>query len=184
MSRFSNQTGFSNIIYMEWIRPIVHYYSTTKRNEAVFERTLPFLIAVSCAIIYKINDKVSFAMDALANLLPTAISVLIGFTVMLITLLITGNEKNIEELKSSLTEFKIGEKKVTAYQRLHIQFIHSLALEILLLLSIFLYLFLRGLHWLSCTYILFSGVDVYLSLSILLSILRGVTNIYFSFFNK
>lgn len=183
MSRFSNTSGLSSVIYTEWLRLIIHYYSSIKKNEARFERGLPFLIAILCSIFYYHFDKVDPAMDALANLLPTAISVLIGFTVMLITLLLTGNGENIEKLKHTQTGVKISGKEITAYQRLHIQFVHSLVLEIVLLLSIFFYLFLRGLHWLAGSYVFILGMVVYLTLTILLSILRGVTNIYFSFFN-
>lgn len=74
-------------------------------------------------------------------------------------------------------------KPLTLYQGLHIQFSHSLFSEVFLLLLIFFYLFLKGIGIspLASGAVLF--VEIYLTLNILLSILRGIANLYFSFYN-
>ena len=66
---------------------------------------------------------------------------------------------------------------------LHIQFSHSLFSEIFLLLLIFLYLFLKGVGLHIAVGVVILGIEIYLTLNILLSILRGVANLYFSFYD-
>ena len=116
--------------------------------------------------------------------LPTAISILIGFTVMLITLLLTSSGENIDNIKKITTDKMIYGKAITLYQGLHIQFSHSLFSEIFLLLIVLFYLFLNGLGWVKGIDIAFLGIEVYLTLNILLSILRGIANLYFSFYKS
>lgn len=175
--------GLSKYVYTEWLRPIFHYYVTLKKNEAMFEVIIPAMISIICSRIYCNAGKEGVALKQLAELLPTAISILIGFTVMLITLLLTSSGSSIDTIKEKETNKQLHKKPVSLYQGLHIQFSHSLFAEILLLLLIFLYLFLDGLGWMSKLEGVFLMIETYLTLNILLSILRGVANLYFSFYN-
>ena len=171
--------GLGKHIYMEWIIPIRDYYCSIRKNEVVFEIISPLLISLTCVAFYFHNGKLIVALDGLSDLLPTAISILIGFTVMLITLLLTSSGDNVERLKKLETEKVLYKKPLTLYQGLHIQFSHS----VFLLLLIFFYLFLKGIGIspLASGAVLF--VEIYLTLNILLSILRGIANLYFSFYN-
>ena len=180
----TRSSGLSNFIYTEWMRPIIDYYLAIKKNEAMFEIVLPAVTAVICTGLYNSFGDVSHALSALAELLPTAITILIGFTVMLITLLLTSSGESIDRLKKIATDKELHDKKITLYQGLHIQFSHSLFAEIFLLLIVFFYLFLHGLGWLGRKNVIFLGVEIYLTLNILLSILRGIANLYFSFYKN
>lgn len=174
--------GLSSIIYTEWLIPILDYYVSIRKNEAVFEIVVPVIVSVFCSNIYHTHGLVIAALDHLAELLPTAISILIGFTVMLITLLLTSSGEGIDRIKNTATSKKLHNKQITLYQGLHIQFSHTLFSEIELLLIVFFYLFLSGFgcpRWLS---IAFLFLEVYLTLNVLLSILRGIANLYFSFY--
>ena len=68
---------------------------------------LPFLVAIVSSLIYVKIGKVSIALAALAELLPTAVSILIGFTVMLITLLLTTDSEQIRKLKDEITDNRV-----------------------------------------------------------------------------
>lgn len=171
-------------IYMEWMIPIKDYYCSIRKNEVVFEIVIPILVSLSCVFFYFKDKKIKIALDGLSELLPTAISILIGFTVMLITLLLTSSGENVEKLKIITTTKIFYKKPLTLYQGLHIQFSHSLFSEIFLLLLIFFYLFLKGIGLsLAISVIILFG-EIYLTLNILLSILRGIANLYFSFYNE
>lgn len=182
--RKKKRFGLGKLIYMEWLIPIIDYYSSIRKNEAVFEIFTPLVASIICAIVYFLRGKLFVALDGLASLLPSAISILIGFTAMCITLLLTSSGKSVERLKEIETEKVLHKKPITLYQCLHIQFSHSLFSEIFLLLLIFLYLFLSGfcIHiWTAASFLM---VEIYLTLNILLSILRGIANLYFSFYNN
>lgn len=175
--------GLSNFIYTEWLRPILDYYVTIKKNEVAFEILIPGVVAIVAAFLYSQANKVESALRALSDLLPTAISILIGFTIMLITLLLTSSGENIERIKRIKTDKKINNTNISLYQGLHIQFSHSLFSEIILLLLVFFYLFLLGLGWNVAVGPFFLAIETFLTMNILLSILRGITNLYFSFYN-
>lgn len=175
--------GLSSILYTEWMRPIADYYLVIKKNEAAFEIIAPAIIAGGVSLLYYKHSVVYNALDGLAEILPAAISILIGFTVMLVTLLLTSSNSNMDKLKIELQDKILHNKKVSLYQELLIQFSHSLFSEVMLLLIVFFYLFLKGLNWVSGYGGAFLGIEVYLTLNILLSIIRGIANLYFSFYN-
>ena len=99
------------------------------------------------------------------------------------TLLLTSSGDNVELLKTIESDKVLYKKPVTLYQGLHIQFSHSLFSEIFLLLLIFLYLFLKGVGLHIAVGVVILGIEIYLTLNILLSILRGAANLYFSFYD-
>lgn len=175
--------GLGQFIYMEWLIPISDYYCSMRKNEVIFEIIFPVVVSLSCVFLYDKARKIEAALDGLSELLPTAISILIGFTVMLITLLLTSSGGNIEQLKHKMMTKKLHKKPITLYQGLHIQFSHSLFSEIFLLLLIFSYLFLKGIGGSRTISTLLLFGEIYLTLNILLSILRGIANLYFSFYN-
>lgn len=177
-----SQHGLGQFIYMEWLIPISDYYCSIRKNEAIFEIVMPTLVSLICVSLYFKQGKLMVALDGLSDLLPTAISILIGFTVMLITLLLTSSGDNVKFLKEKETTKILHKKPVTLYQGLHIQFSHSLFSEVFLLLIIFFYLFLKGIGISPYIGVAILFLEIYLALNILLSILRGVANLYFSFY--
>ena len=121
-------------------------------------------------------------LNGIADVMPTAISILIGFTVMLITLLLTSSGPNIDILKNTETDRRLHNDNITLYQGLHIQFTHTLCSEVILMLLIFFYMYLSGLSVPVSVGAVILIIEVYLTLNVLFSILRGVTNLYFSFY--
>lgn len=172
-------------LYLEWVYLISGYTSTIRKNEFVFEVLFPVAASVGCSCVYCSLDLVRPALKGLANLLPSVLSILIGFTIMLITFLITGDNKNVDSLKDARTDKKfLGNRNLSLFQILHIQFSFSLFIEITLLLIVLFSMFYIG-GWSSKTFetiLLF--LECALTLNILFSILHGVTNIFFSFFKS
>lgn len=172
------------ILYLEWIHPICHYIKTLVFEEAVFDVIIPLGISMGCSYSYYLNGKTILALDKLAELIPSIISILIGFTIMLITLLLTGsNESILDKLRSKTRDKKVFTEKVTLYQLLLIQFTNSLVMEIAIFLFVMFYLFLSA--WILPKYIynIFLCIFVFFLLTIIFSIFRGIINVYMSFFN-
>ena len=176
--------GLGKFIFMEWLIPVLDYYASVRKNEAVFEMLVPLIIAVISSCVYGAVGKLTIALDALANLLPSAISILIGFTVMFITLLLTSETPAITKLKTEETENKVRGKCITLYQKLHIQLTDSLFSEIVLLLVTFAYLFYKGIGSSVVFEIIILAVEVYLTLHILLGIIRSMTHLYCVYYGK
>lgn len=102
---------------------------------------------------------------------------------MLITLLLTTDSDQISKLKTEITENRVRGKKITLYQKLHIQLTESLFSEVFLLLTVFAYLFYSGITSVLLTEIAFLLVEVYLTAHILLGIIRSITHLYCVFYS-
>lgn len=180
----NEHSGLGSAFYMEFLFLPVDYLCTLRRNEASFELLCPVVVSIVCTFIYAYAGKLFIALDGLADRLPTAVTLLMGFTVMFITLLLTSSGDSIDKLKKMYTGNKLHNQKITLFQGLHIQFSYSLFSEVLLLLINFFYLFIKGLGTPFVVGIAFLFVEIFLTLNILLSILRGITNLYFSFYKS
>lgn len=178
-------SGSSKFLYIEWLFPIFGYYIVLHLNEFIFDILFPFIISIACSLLYHKNDLIIIALNHLSTILPSVISILIGFTVMLITLLLSGNENSISKLKCKFIENKkLWDKPVTLHQYLLLQFIRSLIAEIALIILVFLYLFLSPFQLPVIVYTVFLVFQVHYLLSILFSIARGLVNIFFAFYGK
>lgn len=175
--------GLGQILFMEWLFPVFDYYSSLRKSERRFEIMLPFLVAIVSSLIYVKIGKVSIALAALAELLPTAVSILIGFTVMLITLLLTTDSEQIRKLKDEITDNRVRGKRINLYQKLHIQLTESLFSEVFLLLAVFAYLFFSGIASTLPMEVVFLIAEVYMTTHILLGIIRSITHLYCVFYS-
>ena len=174
--------GLGRLVFMEWAIPVFDYCSSLRKNEVVFEIIIPLVVAVVSTWIYMALEKATTALDALADILPSAISILIGFTVMFITLLLTSDTPAITKIKEESTENTVRSRKINLYQKLHIQLTESLFAEVVLLLTVFCYLFIKGIGMPAILVIAILVTEVYLTLHILLSIIRSTTHLYCVFY--
>ena len=174
--------GLGRLIFMEWAIPIFDYFSSLRKNEVIFEIVVPLVVAGVSTWVYMALEKATIALDALADILPSAISILIGFTVMFITLLLTSDTPAITRIKEEPTENVVRSKNINLYQKLHIQLTESLFAEVLLLLTVFCYLFAKGIGICAILIVVILGIEVYLTLHILLSIIRSTTHLYCVFY--
>ena len=126
--------GLGNLIYAEWLLPIQNYYASLRKNECIYEVIFPIIVSAIAVLLYKLNNKVNLALNELSGILPTAISILIGFTAMLITILLTSTGDNVEKLKNIKCNNKLNGKDINLFQKLHIQLSHTLFSEIILML--------------------------------------------------
>lgn len=168
---------------LEWIYIFLDYYSAMDKKTAIGEIFIPMAISFVCSLIYWYSNIAEKALNKLAEIFPSAISILIGFTAMIVTLLITSESDKIKLLKNTETKKEIRKERVTIYQKIFIQNSHSLFNEILLLLIVFMYMFFHGLsciNWLGLIFFLF--IETYLVINILVSIFSNITTIYLAFY--
>ena len=180
----NKKNGLGKYLYTEWIVLIADYYISLRKQDKAFEVFFPIAVSVVCTYIYARLGIVFAALDGIVDVLPTAVSVLIGFTILLITLLLTGNGESVDRLKKTTIDKKLRGKEINLFQGLHIQFSHSLFTEIELLIMMMSYLFFKGIGISEMMGNVFLCIETYLTLNILMSIIRGITNIYFSFYRE
>ena len=174
----------NSLVYYDWLLIYYSYYQLLEVREALFELGIPFVISTICTALYCEYEKVDMALQKLTDMLPSITSIMIGFTVALITILLTSGSEAIKELKSHKSKRIMNGKSITLFQILNIQFSYLLLVEVLMLLVLFLHFFMSGLVRSIVIDIVFLFVLVYLLLSVLFCIVRSITNLHFAFFGS
>lgn len=177
-----NQKSIGGILYFEWLILIIDYFKSIELKERAFDVFVPLGSGIIISTTCMFCGKVEFATKGLADVLISLISILIGFSVMLVTLLLTSSGNGVDELKKRKSDIKIHNKEISLFQKLHIQFAFSLISEILLLLIILVYYFLITITNIETLQVIFLFVFIFMILNILLSIFRGIVNIYFAYY--
>lgn len=171
-------------MYIEFILLFIDYFRTLKRRNFIFEIIIPFIAGVIiCTSLILMKSQINFT-DYKSNLV-SLIGVLIGFSITAITLLITSNNSNIENLKSKDTEYQIGKNKVSLFDLLIINFSYLIILEVFLIIGVLFLPTLTGLlrlKYLTKT-ILFS-INAFLTIHLLLLNIRNICDLYFILLSK
>ena len=165
------------ILYAEWIIQVLNYWRTLKLNEFIFDVGIPLAGAVAATWCYHKVGKTKIALDALSEMLPSTVSIILGFTVLFVTLILANDTKTTKKLKAKKAIHV--DENTTEYQILNFQLTESIYSEILLLLVIFFYCFYKGLCDCAGAELLFLVTYVYLTLHILLGVIRYATNMSF-----
>lgn len=169
---------------IEWIRIVIDYLQVSDKQDKNIEIVFPvFLSVITSGLYYRFNDIV-YAVKIFSEILLTVDSMLIGFTGILVTLLLTTENRTIDTLKKKESRKKLYGKKVNLFDLLHILFTNSLLNEIILLLVVMLNLFLRGLLYNKILSLLGLTIEVFMILNITFSMMRGVNNLYWTFKKK
>lgn len=164
-------------MYIEFFILIFDYFKTLTKRIALFEVGLPFLLVLSLFFLNTDNEFVSYKAfkDNSLNIL----SVLLGFSITVITIITTGSGKNIEDIKSIKTDFKIGNKQISLYELLIINFTYSVVIEILVIVGCLSFpLFSSCISFNNLTKsLLYLGL-IYTIIHIMLLTIRNLTDFY------
>ena len=167
---------------LEWVIAYLDYYSSLSIRTALREILLPIAVSLVCSFIYLHSGIAERGLRTLADILPSIIAILIGFSVMVLTILTTSDNNKLEKVKTGII---IRNQEITYHQLILIRSTHTLFNEIALLLIVFVYMFFHGLDYLNNIWsFLFLAIEAYLIISILISIFTSMVNIYCAYFDK
>ena len=173
------------IIYGQWIILIEHYFKILRFNEFTYEIVIPLISACLASYIYNEILLDIQALSKLREMLPTAISVLIGFTIMAITLLSASESNTITNIKNRESRASyLNGKLISIYKLMLIMFSYALIVEIFFLLVIFFVAFLINVYTCPILVIISLFLEIFLLLHILLLIVRSVTSLYLVLYHQ
>lgn len=164
-------------MYIEFLLLIVDYFKTIKKRIFVYEWLLPFIISFVVLKFFSKSDLELFKnfRDSALNIL----GVLLGFSIAVITIITTGSGKNIDEIKSTETDIKIGGLKISLYRLTLINFTYSVILEIFLIIgSLTVPIISKALGFNEALKINFYSVLIFLVIHVLLLTLRNLSDFY------
>jgi hypothetical protein len=174
-----------NLLYGEWLVPIVDYFRTIKRKEVCFEWIVPLLASTLVITTFLILGDSVKAISKLRDILPNTLAILIGFTITSLTVLIASDNQNINRMKATQTNNrKIGNHIISLYQLLLINLVYVLFIQLFLLIFIFFVGFI--LHFFDYKFLVntFLFIETFSILQILLLLIRTITNFYFVFYRS
>lgn len=167
---------------LEWLRIPIDYIKVSDDIRTVVK--LRIVISILTSILYYLFNDTVHALKVFSELLLNLDSILIGFTGILVTLLLTTENKTIDILKEKKTDKILYGKKVSLYDLLHILFTNALLNELILLIIVLFNLFLMGLICNELITTIGLMVEEYMILNIIFSMMIGVNNMYWTFKNN
>lgn len=87
-------------MYLEFLFVIGDYFKTINKKIVLYEWGLPLIFSIICIFF-----KDSFKLELFGEIKEVSISilgVLLGFSIAVITIITTGNGKNLEEIRISI----------------------------------------------------------------------------------
>ncbi len=164
-------------MYREFIFLIFDYFKTIKKNVFYYEWVMPFIIGIMCFLSLKfhwLRTDYSLFINSSVSLL----GVLLGFSIMVITILTTSNNVNIENIKKTLTDYIISNERISLYRLLLVNYSYLIIIEALVLVAYFISLLFFSNFCHTVKLVLFSLYVVSI-IHILLLTIRNITDFYF-----
>lgn len=170
-------------VYLEFLIPFKDYIVTLKLREVIFDLCLPFIISIVFYFFVIRNGKYNDDIKEFNSHIIAFISVLIGFSIAAVTLLITSNNRNVEALQENYSgERRIGNRRISLYQLVLIIFTSALIVEFLTLLFNLGYFLVSSLNAnFKNLWGVFYAINIFLIMHIIFLNIRNITNLYFVF---
>lgn len=167
-------------MYLEFLILTTDYFKTLNRKVVIYELIVPMLLSLFSAIFYRCYAMPYSAVysefkESSINIL----GILLGFSIAIITILVTGNGKNLEEIKKRETSICINGSKASLYELILINFSYSVIAEIILIISCLIMPVINKIVFFSSNIKLgLYSIMVFIVLHILLLTLRNITDFY------
>ncbi|MFN5847679.1 MAG: hypothetical protein ACK43K_04255, partial [Chitinophagales bacterium] len=127
---------------IEFLLLVADYFKTLSKRDRNLDWVLSLIISIVCfIIIFKTEGCIDQVRDILLKFSESVVSlcgVLIGFSIATITILVSTNSVNIEEIKNKKLNIYIGNQQISLFDLMIINFTYSVVIEGLLLLFNFI----------------------------------------------
>lgn len=170
---------------VEFLLLIVDYFKIIRLRDLLTDVLIPILIVT---VFYTVNLEEAHLASMLSSLSSNSISllgILVGFSIAVITLLITANTKNIEEIKGKIVLQLNDYRNISLFDSLIITYTYSVIIEVLLIvfnLIIPSVKFDEDVYSMSVNLVM--SIDLLLVLHVLFVTIRNVTSFYFILIKK
>ena len=166
-------------MYLEFLILIYDYFKSLNKRNVMFEWVVPFVII---ALVIPLNICNNYSFEIFFKFKESSLNilgVLLGISIAIITILVTGGGKNLEQIRNVKTPVKINNKQVSLYELLLINFSYTIVIEIFVILScLILPLFTKFILFSNEIKITLYGFLVFLTIQILLITIRNITDFY------
>ena len=166
-------------LYVEPIMVIYDYVVTLGRKQRMCEFYCPICIGIFCGIYVFLRNVDSFSI---VERIQSVITTLLGFTLAAMAIFIAGGDKS-EHTKKYTTNMVLRGHSCSLYNLMILNYSYQVIVEFMLCIAYIIGLCLPGLvpTWLA---MLLNLLYIVVALSVSLSTLRSVTDLYWIFVSK
>lgn len=165
-------------MYIEFFILIIDYFKTIKVKIFIYEWLFPLIICLAIYFNFDKMDMSSFKSFKESTL--NILGVLLGFSIAIITLIITTSNNNISTIKVIQTKFQNkSNTQLSLFELILVNFTYTVTIEIFVIISSLLFPLLSHILYFSANLklILYSFL-VFFVIHILLITLRNITDLY------
>ncbi|TCO27093.1 hypothetical protein EV200_103427 [Pedobacter psychrotolerans] len=159
-----------------WVLVLIENFKTTSRTSLVVNFLLSLLVCAGLLYFPSCGDLPKL-IDQFVNNTISVLSLLVGFTVAMFTLLITASNPNIDEIKKLNTDFMLYSEQVSIFKMLLIRTAYIILIESILLLFNLIYPFVFQAG--SMTGKIFFSLDTFMLTHIILANIGSIVDLYF-----
>lgn len=167
-------------MYLDFIILFSDYFRTLNRRILLFEWVLPAFLSLCFFCSLRLNNSEKNLMAYRENII-SLFGVLIGFSITIITLLLTANNDNIKILQNNLTKNKLGRRQLSLYEMMIMNFSYSIVMEVFVIVANLFFPALNAhLQFCFTTKLILFSINSLFVLHILLLNVRNISDLYFS----
>ena len=153
-------------MYREFFLLIFAYFQTLTSKETIYEICIPAGLAALLAWNFTLND------DIISTIMTT-MSIVLGFVIATITILLTSEHKNIKDAKEFLLNKTIFGKNLNLFRKILILFFYIAFVALIeLIIGVFTQIF-NKYNFVT------SFINIFLTLHIIFVTIRNLTNLFF-----
>ena len=165
---------------IEFVYLIADYFKTLERRITLYDWVLPTLISIVFSVLIW-HGNISSVVVGFKNSVISVLGILVGFSITLITIIITSNNENLQELKTTSSNVRIGDSYISIYRLLLINYSYTVVIEVFIIVFCLLYPFiLATLNIPYCIKIIGFGMLLFWVLHVFLITVRNLTDFYFT----
>jgi hypothetical protein len=159
-------------IYCEWLFPVADYLECLRPGERHFEQLIPAICGISSVVICGVFQIALQASRHLNNLLPNVLSILIGFTISSIAIIISSGN-GPDQIINKEMNLVVASKKIKFRQWFLVNLIYYTLCEIFFLLLTFVIPLIQKI----CQNVWIAYLSIFIYVYALMRVLFGIIKI-------
>ena len=162
--------------YLAFMAPVYNYFVVMWYNRYLF--LYEWAVPIALAFLSISNEIILISRSLRLTLSVTLLGSLMAFSLALLTLILTFNERIISTLKTRMTDVVARGKSLSLYQLMFTNTAYSIVVEgILTMFTMFFMIHASWMSWLSVS------VTILFTAQVILINLRTITNVYLVYIN-
>ena len=174
-------------INLEFFHPIIRHISNLQIRNFTIDWLVPLIFTILIVNWLPLSTVKTNSFEMLKNIVETiinAISILIGFTMAIEAILVSGSSSNLEKIKKVDSSHIVNGKRISIFQEMINSYTFIVIIEFFVLIANIITIIMcnaeYGLKYINLLY----GINLFFIFALASLNIRNTTNLYFIFWRK